>query len=302
MDECTKKAWFCSTKNFSSISGVSIGQNFTSDLYLAKIGPGSWEGITVGNFSQINFMYPNLPGIELRPKDSTPSYFAKLEESVLGLNLNKNGVNSDIFYAVTFDDKEDSQSTPTDVTVDDDLNITEEWWADFSGNESLLGYYKDFYGNETGMREMRSGLPRGIWGGNIRFNESSGIPYEQSPEWEVVVDNHTHMLLRKWRNWFTPDENVTLILKTFEFNQSGIPNANITIEKLMMYTASFPVQLQSPQHYNVTGVNITNNQGYVVLKIERNTPWSTGQYNVRIKATASGGRVETTDNWFNVQS
>jgi hypothetical protein len=300
--ECAKVAWLSTNGNFSGLNSLMIGQNFTSDLYLAKVGAGPWEGITIGNFTQINSLYPNLPGIDIRPRDNTTSYFARLDESVLGLDLNKNGNLNDVFYAVAFDDKDDNLQSLTRVVVDDDLNITEEWWANYSANSSLPGYYRDFYENEYGMKEMSGNLPRGVWSGNMEFNVSSGLSYEQSPQWEIVNTNTSHMMLRKWKNWFKQDENVTLILKVFEFNQTGIPNANVTIENLMKFSNyGFPTQLNSPQHYNVTGINVTDNYGYVVIKLIRNTPWQLGDYNIRIRATASGNRAETADNWFNVR-
>ena len=298
MGECAKVAWFSTNGNFSGLSPTAIGQNFTSDLYLAKIGPSSWDGIIIGNLSQISGL--GNPGIDVRSMDDTTSYFAKLNESVLGLDLNKNGNNDNIFYAITFDEKDDSLHDLTSVIVDDDLNITNEWWANFSGEQSLPGYYKDFYGDETGMREMRSSLPRGTWSGSIKFNESENMPYEQSPQWDIVLYNNTHMLLRKWRSWFTPSESITLILKTFEFNQTGIQNVSVTIDKLMYYGSGFPTSLQPVQDYNVTGGSTTNADGYVVMKLTKNGDWQPGQYNVRIKAS-TGSRVETTDNWFNVQ-
>jgi hypothetical protein len=288
--ECVKAAWFSTTGNFSGSSLTAIGQNFTSDLYLAKIGPSPWDGLIIGNFSQISSL--DLPGVDVRPMDNTPSYFARLDESVLGLDLNKNG-NNDVFYALAFDEKDDSLHELTTVIVDDDLNITSEWWANSSDN------YKDFYGDEIGMKEQRGGLPRGIWLGNIKFNESENMPYEQSAEWEVVLYNNTHMLLRKWRWWFAPNENITLILKAFEFNQTGIPNVNVTIDKIIYYGSGFPTLLQPNQDYNVTGTNTTNADGYVVMKITRNGNWQPGQYNVRIKASTEN-RVESTDNWFNI--
>jgi hypothetical protein len=297
MGECAKVAWFSTTGNFSGLNSTAIGQNFASDLYLAKIGPSSWDGLIIGNFSQISSL--GLPGVDVRPMDNTPSYFAKLNESVLGLDLNKNG-NDDVFYALAFDEKDDSLHELTGVIVDDDSNITSEWWANFSGNSSLPGYYKDFYGDETGIREMRSSLPKGVWSGNIRFNESENMPYEQSPQWDIVLYNNTHMLLRKWKWWFAPNEDITLILKTFEFNQSGIPNVNVTIDKLMYYGSGFPTLLQPVQDYNITGSDTTNVDGYVVMKITRDNDWQPGQYNVRIRASTEN-RVETTDNWFNIQ-
>ncbi|MEM7825083.1 MAG: hypothetical protein QXO27_03880 [Candidatus Aenigmatarchaeota archaeon] len=292
--ECIKMAWFSTTGNFSEAIPAAIGQNFTSNLYLAKIGPGSWDMLTIGDFSQIASLNIH-PAVDVRVRDNTPSYFAKLDESVLNLDLNKNGDLNDVFYAIAFDEKQDFSNTLTDVMVDDDWNITEDWWHDSLNN------YKDFYGDETGIKEMRSGLPRGIWNGNIRFNESSeNTPWEKRPEWDILLYNYTHMLLRKWKDWFNKNENITIVLRVFEFNQSGIANADVTIDKLMYYGSGFPIQLQTPQDYNTT-VNVkTDANGYAVIKITRNSNWQLGQYNVRVKVSKEG-KVETTDNWFNVQ-
>jgi hypothetical protein len=68
----------------------------------------------------------------------------------------------------------------------------------------------------------------------------------------------------------------------------------------MYYGSGFPTLFQPNQDYNVTG-NQTDVNGYAVIKITRASNWLPGQYNVRIRASIED-RVETTDNWFNVQS
>jgi hypothetical protein len=292
IDECAKAAWFSTDGDFSGVLSTKIGENFTADLYLASIGSGSWEGVTIGNFSQIVSMYPNLPGIDVRPRDNTESYFANLDESVLNLDLNNDGDKSDTFYAVIYDDKEDSQSTLTKVVVDDDLKMTDGWWANFTGNSSLPEYYKDFYGNEgSDTRELDGNLPRGAWNGDIRFNESDD-------SWEISRYNITHMLLKKHRWPFGQNEDITLTMKVFEFDQSGMPDANITIEKVVKFTSNhYPVELTG---YSVTGLNTTDSGGYAVLNLEKDS-WAQGEYNIRIRVDASENRVELTDVWFRVE-
>lgn len=291
MGDCAKVAYFKTNGNFSGVNPTRIGENFTSDLYLAKVGPGSGDGVLIGNFSSIAFMYPSLPGMDLRPKDNTPSYFAKLDESVLNLDLNENGVTSDVFYAVAYDDKQDSEQVLTNVLVDDDLNMTDNGWANYSANSSLPGYYKDFYGDEVGTRELNGNLPRGVWGGNIQFNESSNW-------WDISRYNVTHTLLKMHKWPFSVNENITLTLKAFEFNQSGIPNANITIERVLQFVSNnFPVELTG---YSVVGQNVTDSGGYVVLNINKGS-WNPGNYNVRMRVDASGSRTETNDIWFTMQ-
>ncbi|MBI5697715.1 MAG: hypothetical protein HZC29_04330, partial [Thaumarchaeota archaeon] len=85
--QCVKKAWLVPTSigNFSSsqTKNVTIGQNFTTDLYLTAIGPRDGDGITIGNFSNIaSFGLSTLPAIGGIPlADSTTSYFNILNET-----------------------------------------------------------------------------------------------------------------------------------------------------------------------------------------------------------------------------
>jgi hypothetical protein len=301
MSECAKKVWFSTNRNFSDAAGYLIGQNFLSDLYLARVGSGSWDGIIIGNFSEIN-SWPTLPGIEVRVKDSTPSYIAKLDESELNLDLNKNGNKNDVFYVVTYDRKEDGIQSLTSYLLDDDMNITENWWVNPSLNESSPGYAKDFYGDEGGnIREINGELPKGVRTERIRFNESTGndMPDELRPEWDVAKYNDTHMLLmkNKWR--FYSNENITLVIKVYEFNHSGIPNVNITVEKVLKFSTFGSKVLSNSTEYSITGQTTTDQYGYAIVNLENST-WSNGEYDVKIRMTAPGNRIERNDYWFRV--
>ena len=304
VEECVKRAWIVSSsvKNFSdsSVKNVTIGQNFTSDLYLAMIGPGFWEGLIIGNFSQIAGLgLTHWPGVDVRIKDNTTSWFGILNESSLALDLNKDNYTNETFYMCTFDDRSDSLQQLSNNIVDDDLNITEEWWFDSNANSSLPGYYKDFYNNETVVKEYRNDLPIGSEWGGVRFGEmQEGVNWEQLPEWEIANYNNTDMLLRKGKWRFQPTENMTIIVRAYDFNQSAIPNANVSIEKLMSFGPFGGSLLNaSAGEYSVVNVmNVTDSSGWGILRLE-NASWQQGEYMVQIKIE-SGSDIERVSNWF----
>lgn len=294
IQECTKKAWFDTDGNFTNSVGVLIGQNFTSDLYLAKVGPGPWEGINVGNSSSV----PQKPGIGTRISgDATSSRFAVLNEATIGLDLNRDGAKNMSFFMLAFDDRDDGLSNLTDNVVDDDLNMTEDWWSDDSGN------YKDFYGDEAGMREQRNRLPWGAEWGNARFGEmQENVMYEQQPEWEIVSFNNTDMLLRKQMWWFLPSQNMTFMVRVYGFDQTPIANANVSVEKLLAFTpfGASSLNASAGAYSAVPSIASTNQYGWALISL-RNSTWQEGNYMAQIKIETAGN-VERTYNWFMVSS
>jgi hypothetical protein len=293
--ECAKKAWFNIGSDFSSSIGVRIGENFTQELYLAKIGTGPWDGIIIANFSQVS----QKPAVDVRTRDNTTSYFNALSESALGIDLNLDNAFNQVFYVVTFDSKDDGLQNLTDLVSDDDANITEDWW---SQNINGQDYYKDFYNNETGMREQRNSLPRGISNGNIRFGEmNNSLPWEQNPEWEILVYNNTDMLIKKSKWMINSNDNVTLIVKAYNFDQTPTQGANLTLTSIMR--TGFGFQILNSNYYTLDNVqNVTDQYGYGIIKLApAGGSWSSGEYMITAEVRY-GGSTETINQWFRVGS
>jgi hypothetical protein len=300
ISECAKKAWFDTDGNFSDqTAGYKIGQNFTSDLYLARIGAGGWEGVSIANFSQISSLGlapPNLPGVDVRVKDNTMSWFNLVSESVVGLDLNKDGGKNKTFFIATFDENENGQQNLTDNIVDDDLNITEEWWSDQTDPQNPV--YKDFYGDEGNtIKEYRRSLPRGAETGNAVFGEDQNIPWEQSPSWEITNYNGSDMLLRKGKWQFQSTENMTVIMRVYSFDQNPV-NANVSVEKLISFTPFGSRFLNASAGDYSAFQTSTNQYGWAVLNL-RNTTWQQGEYMVQLRVQ-SGANIERSYNWFRV--
>jgi len=299
MQECAKAAYFDTDGNFSNSIGVFIHGNFTPDLYMARVGPGPWEGIVIGNMSRLNLSSTSAPGIGTRISgNATTSLYVKLEESAINLDLDRDGGKNKTFFMLAFDDRDDGLSQLTDNVVDDDANMTEDWWADDSGN------YQDFYSSECGqIREQRNRLPWGSEWGNARFGEmQEDVMYEQQPEWEIVNFNNTDMLLRKQRWWFPPSQNMTFIVRVYGFDQNPIANANVSVEKLMLFTpfgASF-LNASAGAYSAVPSMALTNQYGWALISLRNNT-WQEGNYMAQIKIETAGN-IERTYNWFTVSS
>ena len=289
VEECVKVAWFDTDGNFSNAINVSIGQNFTQDLYLASIGPNPWDGITIGNYS--GSIRPGV-GIWIS-EDTNTTYFAIVNESEIGLDLNRDGIKDRTYYILTFDDYLDNNSEMTQNIVDDDYYITENWWSDFNLDNQT---YYDFYENETGMVEIRNSLPTAIWSSNIMFGN------EENLNWDIVFYNNTSMLIRKNRDiskGFNTTENVTFILKVYNFDNSPIINANVSVEKIMRFTYVGGEYLEEGKDYITTTSNQTDNYGYALITISPNGTWPEGDYIVKIKIDYLGA-TEIEKEWFSV--
>jgi len=297
LDECAKVAWFDTDGNFSDAIPAKIGDNFTSDLYLASIGPGPWDGLAIGNFSETNI----TPGIGIWiSEDSNTTWFAQVNEAEINLDLDRDGVKNKTFYILTFDDYKDDKAKPTQNIVDDDLHITEEWWSNFHWENPS---YYDFYGNETGIIETRSGLPTAIWNGNIRFGEENeNMSWNEKPNWDVFMYNNTSMLIWKWREWwengFNKTENITIKIRVYNFDQTPILNANVSVEKIMHFTP-FSAEFLDQSEYAVIGSNKTDSDGYAIIILVPNGTWEEGDYTVKIRIDSSGVS-DAKKEWFRV--
>ena len=297
LDECAKVAWFDTDGNFSDAIPAKIGDNFTSNLYLASIGPGPWDGLTIGNFSETGIK----PGVGIWiSEDSNTTWFAQVNEAEINLDLNRDGTKNKTYYILAFDDYKDNIAKPTQNIVDDDLNITEEWWSNFHWENPT---YYDFYGNETGITEIRSGLPTAIWNGNIRFGEENdNISWNEKPNWDIFVYNNTSMLIWKWREWwengFNNTENITIKIKVYNFDQTPIENANISVEKIMHF-GPFSAEFLNQSDYTVIGSNKTDSDGYAIITLVPNNNWEDGEYIVKIRIDNSGVS-DAKKEWFRV--
>jgi hypothetical protein len=292
--ECAKKAWLVNSSNFSQAVGVKAGENFTDYYYLTKVGPGPWDGVSIADFSSMTDL--PRPAVDVRVKSSTTSYYGIFNESSLNLDLNMDGDKTDVFYAVAYDDMDDGMQNLTQIIVDDDLQITEEWWSE-STNQSLR---KDFYSSETGMVEKRSSLPNSIWQGNIWFGEQTEGNWEQQPQWRIEKYTGTEMLILKDEWQINGSRNVTILVRAYNFNQSPISGANVSVSAIRGNMPGFGfIKLEQGRDYNLTtNVAATNSDGYAILRIIPVGTWH-GEYMVDTQTTYNGN-TETTNKWFRV--
>ncbi|WP_456473884.1 hypothetical protein [Candidatus Pyrohabitans sp.] len=299
IQDCAKAAYFTADGNYSSASETLIGEPIMpgSDLYLARVGPSPWDGILIANSSQVGVR----PGLDIPVADGYTPAFATLNESQLGFDLNLDNDTGDVFYAVTFDDRPDGIARATSILVDDELNITQDWWGE-GWNGSLIINPKDFYGNESGIFELRGNLPSAIWGGQVGFaprNES--MPYEEQPWWDVKMYNGTHMLLMKDKWSIKKGDNITFVIRAYDFDQKAIVGANVTIEKVFRFTPVGPKVLKEGTDYILKKVqDTTDAKGYGILTIApKNGTWEKGDYMVTLSVSKSGGS-ERIEMWLRV--
>jgi hypothetical protein len=309
--ECVKKAWIVpSVGNFSSeeTKNLTVGENFTADLYLAAIGPNDGDGVTIGNFSDISSFglsqLPTIGGIPLA--DNTTGYFVALNETTLGYDLDKNSSTNTTFYMFAFDSDFNNQQNLTSNMVDDDLEML-PWSKNVNGTEIQYDFTQNenyTYSNRT--REQWGSLPTGIYTGSVRFGDDypDVTQWENQPSWDVPFYNNTHMLLKKseWR--VTANQPVDILLKVYNFDQSAISGANISVTQMARSLPWIGFQrLNEGGNYTVdTTYDVTDSYGYSLLKITPATgTWSEGQYQVIANIQTSVGN-ETWERWFCVGS
>jgi len=299
MEECAKVAWFDTDGNFSNAVSAAMGESFATDLYLAKIGPGPWEGLIIANHSVIG----SRPLVDVRQRDNTNSYFKVFKETEMGVDFNMDGAINKTFYAVLFDDRDDGEQNLTNILVDDDLQITEDWWRNESIGQPAFSDYYDFNSTELGStRENWGNLPIGIWSGNIRFDEwIENASWEEQPEWRILEFNVTDALLVKDKWEIKEDENVTFLLRAYDFDQTPKQNTVLSVKSVMLCGMFGSNLLQEGAGYTITNVkNVTGPDGYGILKINHPADkWSEGDYMVRIEANYTGS-VEIVNSWFRV--
>jgi hypothetical protein len=298
IDECIQEAWFDLDGNFSDAVSASMGDTFATDLYLAKVGPGPWEGLIVANNSEIGLS----PLLDVRLRDSTTSYFKVFNETEMGFDLNMDSVINETFYAVLFDDRDDGEQNLTNILVDDDLQITEDWWRNESIDEPSFSDYYDFDSPELGgVKENWGNLPNGMWSGNIVFGDwGENKSWEEQPVWHIKEFNITDALLVKDKHTIKEDENVTFLLRAYDFDQTPKQNTVLSVESVMSMGMFGSSLMEEGVDFSIQDIkNVTGADGYGILKIIPAGNWSEGDYMVRITANYTGS-AETVYEWFRV--
>jgi hypothetical protein len=308
--DVSKAVWVGSDGTFAGAQKKRIGDNITVGYYLARVGPGPWDGIVLANGSNLaGIGITGRPAFDLKVQDGTPVYFGVVNESDanLGLDLNKNSVIGDVFYMVAFDDFPDGLQNLTRIYVDDDLNISEPWWANSSNQQQGQAYtYYDFYGNEQGnISEQEGNTPRGMWGGNVRFAPwNQSIPWEQSAEWNIRAYNGTKMVLEKNLRNMNQNMTISLTVKAFDFSQNPIAGATVGLVKLMRFGGGQPFSELNASNGNFTLVqtqNVTDTKGYGMLRlIPPGSGWLNNAQYIATMSITYNGMTEVVDNYFMV--
>ena len=309
--DVSKAVWMDTDGNFTDSNKYIIGDNFTAGEYIAKVGPGPWEGVIIADSSNLAGLLGAgvRPGMDIRAMDYTPAYFGRINESQSGLevDLNMDGDMQDLFYVVAYDDFEDSNQEITRFYVDDDLNISEPWWANSSNIQQGQTYtYYDFYGGEGGqIPEQEGSPPRGMWGGNLRFapwNDSQS--WEESAEWNIKTYNGTKMILEKDVWQLDGNRTISVTVKAFDFSQSPIPGAQVSLVKIMRFGGGLPFKELNESAGDFTLVNtqsVTDSKGYAMLKlVPPGAGWTDQAEYIAVLKVDSGGIIETVDQWFRV--
>ncbi len=296
--ECAKAAYFTTDGNYSDSGEVLAGMPVAngSELYLAKIGPGAYDGIAIANSSLTGVR----AAVDVMLEDGYVPMLGVLSESALGVDLNLNGNYSEVFYAVLGDDSPDGVPAPTLVLVDDDLALTQPWWGEgFNGSQVLNP--KDFYGSEGGsMVEQMGQMPTDAWSGMIGFgpyNESLGP--EEQPFWSVKHFNGTHMLLVRDRWVFNDTDTLSFMLSAYDFDRTPIAGANVSIASVVVFTPLGPKVLQEGTDYTTSGSGTTDSSGYAVISLSPVTRWQEGDYSVSLRVEGPGGK-EKIDVWLRI--
>lgn len=302
--QCAKTAWLVprSIGNFSSQQafGRNISDvNFTKDMYIAGLGPYDGDGILVANFSRLG--PAPWPSISMIPLASNMTYFAALNESALGYDLDKDSGKNKTFYMLAFDSDFDGIALPTSTIIDDDIDFLP---GTLNINNNQIQY--DFTGNESGiLNESWNGLPNGIRTGNARFGSTQdGVMWDRQPEWEIPYFNASDKAIFKKSKWnVNSNESVDVLLKVYNFNQQPIQGANISVTQVAKSSFIGFQQLSEGIDYNVARTyNVTDSKGYGMLKfipVPSDKSWSsqTGNYQILLNIQTPQGN-ETFERWF----
>jgi|GEM_PF-1152367 len=310
IDSPAKAVWMSTDGDFSAASKYRIGENFFNDKYVASLGPDAWSGLLIADAANnlTNLLGAGVyPGMDMRVADMQ-MYFGKIDEAASGmdLDLNMDGDKTDVFYSVAFDDFDDGIQKLTRIYVDDDLNMTEPWWADSNNPDSSSTYY-DFYGNESGnISEQEGSPPSGMWGGNIRFGpENSSKTWEQLPSWNIKAYNGTDMIIEKDTWQLDKDRTISVTARVFDFAQNPLQGATVSLNSLMRFGGGQPfatLNASDDADFNITNTqNVTDSNGYGMIKF---TPppggWLDNAEYIAEISVAYGGMTEMLREWFRI--
>jgi hypothetical protein len=301
-----KAAWLSENGRYDTTNATKhrIGSNFTANEYIASLGPDAWSGMLIADASNLSSLLGSgvRPGMDLRIADMQ-AYFGKINESAAGLDLDLNldGDKNDTFYSVAFDDFDDGNSQLMRIYTDDDLNITEPWWADSNNPDSSSQYY-DFYGNETGMAEREGNPPTGMWGGNMNFGpENDSLEWKDMPSWNIKAYNGTNLILEKNIWQLSDTKAISITLKVFDFAQNPLQGANVTLTSLQRFGGGQPFKTLNASDYTLVNTqNTTDSNGYAMIKLQPAGSWLNGAEYIAAMTVAYGGSTETMREWFRV--
>ena len=137
----------------------------------------------------------------------------------------------------------------------------------------------------------------------MRFAENGEeISWEDEPRWDILDFNDTHALLRKDKWTFSPSENITFIIKAYNFDQTPVTDANVSLVYLLQFTpfGGNYINITEPGSPEVVYVqNITDSSGFAILRLENST-WGYGEYMAVMQVKTVTGE-EIAYNWFKVE-
>lgn len=306
VDEPAKVVWMSTTGMFAgtNASKHTIGSNFTANEYVASLGPDSWSGLLIADASNLTGLLGAgvRPAMDLRVADMQV-YFGKINENSTGLDLdlNMDGDKNDTFYSVAFDDFNDGVKKMQRLYTDDDINITEPWWADSNNPDSSSIYY-DFYNNESGIPEQEGNPPMGMWGGNIRFApENDSLDWKDRPEWHIKAYNGTNMILEKDTWDLDKSKTISLTFKVFDFAQNPLQGANISLSSLQRFGGGQPFKTLNSSDYTLVNTqNTTDSNGYAMIKLQPVGSWLNGAEYIAVMTVTYGSNTETLREWFRI--
>lgn len=281
-NSCAKEAVFSINSSFAGLTAVRVGENFTKDLYLSSIGPSVNGEIVIANYSTSQIK----PALDTFTADNNKVEIFTANETILGQNLD--GMNGDkTYYIVLSDSDKNNNNDFTNIVVDDDLNITQSWWEENSGTKL------DFYGNESGSPENMGDMPSNYWSGYINFNESG-------EGWQVLTLSERGLLLQKFSWNMLPNQNVSFVIKLFDFDQNPIPSGTLNVTDVYKFGYSgFGNLIKDTDYRLYDSTNVTDSKGYGVITLESIGNWTRGDYSVKILANTTKG-TQPMEAWFHV--
>jgi hypothetical protein len=312
--ECITGAFFTTTGNYEGMTsddalgvGDEIGDAVPgiSDLYISGIGPNSWEAISISDGSQLPSGIVKPVFGNLYVGDNTPIMVKFVNETNETIDLNLDGDTADTFYIIVYDDLQDGTQLANRIVIDDDNYVTSNWQS-----QSTPATYYDYTGEESGIPEQWGSVPNAIWSGNLMFGPEQGnetysqLPWEDKAGWNVILFDAKDMLINK-ESWCGIEENdiLKLIVRAYNFNQSNIVGANISISKIYQYGA-MSGGVYDPLEYTADSA-LTDANGYAIVTIAPTSSWDTdngrgSDYIFKISVRDTANNTATTDKYARI--